>query len=70
MEPKYKRVLLKISGDRDGIAADGAVCDYLVNWYLAEYTTEEEITQEFDPYDETQVDLSGIGNARPPENGE
>ena len=63
-------VFLKISGDRDGIAADGAVCDYLVNWYLAEHTTEEEITQEFDPYDETQVDLSGIGNARPPENGE
>ena len=56
---------LKTSGDTDGIASYGAVCDYLVNWYLAEYATEVVVEQEFDPYDESQVDLSGIANAKP-----
>lgn len=58
---------LKTSGDEDGVASYGAVCDYLVNWYLSEFASEEEIEQEFDPFDETQVDLSGIANAKPVE---
>ena len=58
---------LKASGDEDGIASYGAVCDYLVNWYLHEYAAPEEVEVKFDPYDETQVDLSGLSNARPAE---
>ena len=57
-------VNLAIRGDEDGIISNGSVCDYLVNWYLTEYNTEEEAPEFlFDPYDETQVDLSGIVNA-------
>ena len=37
-----------------------SLCDYLVNWYISEYTEPVEEEQKFDPYDETQVDLSGI----------
>lgn len=58
---------LKVSGDGDGIATYGRVCDYLVNWYLNEYAEEEAAEQQFDPFDETQVDLSGIANAKPAE---
>ena len=58
---------LKTSGDDDGIASYGAVCDYLVNWYLSDHAAEEEVELEFDPYDEEQVDLSGIANAKPRE---
>jgi hypothetical protein len=58
---------LKVSGDDDGIATYGRVCDYLVNWYLNEYAEEEAAEQQFDPFDETQVDLSGIANAKPAE---
>ena len=55
---------LVIRGDEDGIISGGSVCDYLVNWYLAEYAVEEVLPEQlFDPYDETQVDLSGIVNA-------
>lgn len=56
---------LKTSGDSDGIRSYGAVCDYLVNWHIAEYAVVEEVEITFDPYDETQVDLSGIVNAKP-----
>ena len=57
---------LKTSGDESGIASYGQVCDLLVNWHiqtvvLPSITVEE---SHFDPYDETQVDLSGIVNAR------
>jgi hypothetical protein len=58
---------LKVSGDEDGIASYGAVCDYLVNWYLSDHATEAEVEMEFDPFDEDQVDLSGIANAKPRE---
>ena len=52
------------SGDENGTASYGQVSIYLVNWYLTEYNTEEEAPEFlFDPYDETQVDLSGIVNA-------
>ena len=57
---------LKASGDASGVASYGQVCDLLVHWHiktvvLPSLTVEEEI---FDPYDETQVELSGIVNAR------
>lgn len=40
-----------------------SLCDYLVNWYISEYTEPVEEEVKFDPYDETQVDLSGIVGA-------
>jgi len=57
---------LKTSGDNGGIASYGQVCDLLVNWHiqtvvLPSITVEE---SHFDPYDESQIDLSGIVNAR------
>ena len=58
---------LKVSGDSDGVASYGAVCDLLVNWYLQEYAEAEEEEYKFDPYDETQVDLSGLPNYVPAE---
>ena len=42
----------------------GSVCDYLVNWYIDQYVVEEEVESKFDPFDETQVDLSGLINAK------
>ena len=59
---------LKVNGDEKGIASYGAVCDQLVNWYISQYATPEDLGEvEFDPFDETQVDLSGIVNYVPPE---
>ena len=57
---------LKTSGDDAGVASYGDVCDLLVNWHyktvvLPSLTVEEKV---FDPYDEKQVDLSGIVNAK------
>ena len=57
---------LKISGDESGIASYGQVCDLLVNWHIQTVVLPS-LTIEldrFDPYDETQVDLSGLANAR------
>lgn len=63
---KVNDTYLKASGEKAGIASYGQVCDVLVNWYIQEVvipslTVEESV---FDPYDESQVDLSGIVNAR------
>ena len=57
---------LKTSGDKAGIASYGQVCDLFVNWHIQEIVIPSITVQEkvFDPYDETQVDLSGIANAR------
>ena len=56
---------LKANGDEQGIQSYNDVCGLLVNWYVQEILmptyTEEEVV--FDPYDEYQVDLSGITNA-------
>ena len=57
---------LKTSGDANGINSYGQVCDLLVSWHiqtvvLPSITVEE---SQFDPYDESQIDLSGIVNAR------
>lgn len=49
----------------------GSVCDYLVNWHIDQYVEEEIIEEKFDPFDETQVDLSGLVNHKAPaETGE
>ena len=58
---------LKVSGESEGIASYGSVCDYLVNWYLSEYAEETVEEQHFDPFDDPQVDLTGIANAKPVE---
>ena len=57
---------LRTSDDKAGLASYAQVCDLLVNWHIQEVvlpsiTVEEKL---FDPYDETQVDLSGITHAR------
>ena len=57
---------LRTSGDKAGLASYGQVCDLLVNWHIQEVvlpsiTVEEKL---FDPYDESQVDLSGITDGR------
>ena len=57
---------LKTSGDSSGVASYSQVCDLLVNWHiqtvvLPSITVED---SHFDPYDESQIDLSGIVNAR------
>ena len=56
---------LKTSGEEEGVKSYGTVCDLLVSWHIQEYVLpllkEEEVR--FDPFDETQVDLSGIVNA-------
>lgn len=57
---------LKASGDSRGIASYGQVCDLLVNWHIQTVVLPSITVEQspFDPYDETQVDLSGIVNAR------
>ena len=59
---------LKTSGDKSGTASYGEVCDLLVNLYIQEVVLpaqREEEESTFDPYDEDQVDLSGIVGALP-----
>lgn len=57
---------LKASGETDGVESYAQVCDLLVNWHIQEVVLPaiEVVESRFDPYDETQVDLSGIVNAR------
>lgn len=58
------------SGSNSGFSTDtslfGGVCDMLVCWHIQEVVLPSITVEElpFDPYDETQVDLSGIVNAR------
>ena len=47
-----------------------SACDYLVNWHIDQYVEEEIVEEKFDPFDETQVDLSGLGNYKPQETQE
>ena len=59
---------LKTSGDTAGIASYDAVTTLLVSWHyqreiLPTITQQEKV---FDPYDESQVDLSGIVHAKEP----
>ncbi|MBQ2927005.1 MAG: DUF3810 domain-containing protein [Oscillospiraceae bacterium] len=57
---------LKVSGDASGIASYGQVCDLLVNWHIQTVVLPSISVEDshFDPYDETQIDLTGIVNAR------
>ena len=43
-----------------------SVCDYLVNWHISEHTDPQEVEVKFDPFDETQVDLTGLVNGPAP----
>ena len=56
---------LKASGVRSGIGSYAQVCDLLVNWHIQTVVLPSITVEEspFDPYDESQVDLSGIVNA-------
>ena len=61
---------LKTSGDEEGIASYNQVADLLVSWHIQQVvlpSQQDDSESVFDPYDETQVDLSGIVNARQPE---
>ena len=53
---------IKTSGDEAGLLSYGQVSDYLVNWYIQEIVapTQAEEQKKFDPFDESQVDLSGL----------
>ena len=57
---------LKASGEEAGTSSYGQVCDLLVNWHIQEIVLPSITVEEsqFDPYDETQVDLSGIVHAK------
>ena len=53
---------LKTSGETSGIDSYSEVCDLLVNWHIQEVILPSITVEEspFDPYDETQVDISDI----------
>ena len=57
---------LKTSGDTSGSASYGQVCDLLVSWHIQTVVLPSISVEEskFDPYDESQIDLTGIVNAR------
>ena len=56
---------LNALGGEEHMPEHGSLTDYLVNWFIQEYDTVEVVQQQFDPYDENQVDLSGLANAKP-----
>ena len=62
---KVSDAYLAVTGGDTGIPSYGRVSDYLVNWYRSENVVveEEEEVPQFDPYDKSQVDLSGLVNA-------
>ena len=57
--------MLKTIGDDSGVASYGEVTDLLVCWHIQEVVLPSQQTEEqkFDPYDPTQVDLTGLANA-------
>lgn len=61
--------ILKASGNEEGVESYNTVSDLLVNWYFQEIVLPTQVEEEvlFDPLDETQVDLTGIVNAKLPE---
>ncbi len=56
---------IKANGDDRGTASYGDVCDFLVNWHIQTVVLPTQVVEEtkFDPFDETQVDLSGLVHA-------
>lgn len=59
---------LRTSGDSAGVKSYGEVTDLLVSWHYQKeiLPTLVEKEKKFDPYDENQVDLSDIVNAKNP----
>ena len=59
------KLYLKLSGDPAGISPNNDVCNLLINWHIQQVVLPSIAVTEtrFDPYDESQVDLSGIVNA-------
>ena len=59
---------LESSGARKVVTSYGAVCDLLVSWHIQQVVLPSIAVEEnpFDPLDESQVDLSGLVNARTP----
>ena len=57
---------LTASGESAGVASYGQVCDLLVAWHIQEVVIPSLAVEQshFDPYDESQVDLTGIVNAK------
>ncbi len=57
--------ILKTIGDDSGVASYGEVTDLLVSWHIQEVVLPSQQTdeQKFDPYDPSQVDLTGLANA-------
>ena len=58
---------IKANGDDRGTASYGAVCDLLVSWHIQTVVLpaqKEEEKTKFDPFDESQVDLSGLVHAK------
>ncbi len=59
---------IKTSGDSDGVAAYSKVSDLLVCWHIQQIAIpaeRDEAAENFDPYDEDQVDLDGIVGTLP-----
>ena len=56
---------IKANGDERGTASYGEVCDFLVNWHIQTVVLPSQVVEEdkFDPFDESQVDLSGLVHA-------
>ena len=48
---------IKVSGDEQGVASYGEVCDLLVSWYLQEiyWPNHQEVVEEFNPLDKNEV---------------
>ena len=61
---------LKTSGDEAGVASYGEVCDLLGAWHIQQVVLPgiTETEEAFDPYDESQVDLTDIVNAKTEDN--
>ena len=59
---------VNLTPDEDGFVSYGKVTDLLVSWHIQQIVLPSIIVEEdpFDPYDATQVDLSGIVNAKTP----
>jgi hypothetical protein len=59
---------LRTSGDSAGIRSYGEVTDLLVSWHYQRVVLPTIVVHEkkFDPFDENQVDLSGIVHAKDP----
>ncbi|MBE6922692.1 MAG: DUF3810 domain-containing protein [Ruminococcaceae bacterium] len=57
-----------LTPDENGFVSYGKVADLLVSWHIQQIVLPSIVVEEdpFDPYDSTQVDLSGIVNAKTP----